>query len=316
MRQDLGYKKDTIVGWLHHPLFADTEPKIDNLPLFSRGAYRIDLSRSHWSNWAMCKEGIFANRFQAWIDLSWVDVGGLCDLRMFCEDGQGLTLGTDAWSTCQKDSSPFNIACPSGSRINGFSNCIPNWGTEWEGDFTAWKDCNYDPYGGYNPHCDRERYSYDVVGQTGIAFACDPDELVYRKADRNDELKSGEQCDYGPTQYCSEGFAVCGFIIRTQMYNGRRMLYDDYGINDVVLKCCNVNNWNDQEVIFIDKHMRKTNEFNDHKHGQKDFEYFKYIVIIGVIAFILINNVFIGCWCLKRKSPIIEYEKCDNSDEI
>eukprot|EP00481_Brizalina_sp_1-RS-2013_P000449 TRINITY_DN1156_c0_g1_i1.p1 TRINITY_DN1156_c0_g1~~TRINITY_DN1156_c0_g1_i1.p1 ORF type:complete len:105 (+),score=8.38 TRINITY_DN1156_c0_g1_i1:112-426(+) len=27
---------------------------------------------------------------------------------------------------------------------------------------------------------------------------------------------------------------------------------------------------------------------------------FSYILLIGVIAFILINNIFIGCWCLKR----------------
>eukprot|EP01084_Bolivina_argentea_P192153 329942_1 len=37
------------------------------------------------------------------------------------------------------------------------------------------------------------------------------------------------------------------------------------------------------------------NSINDKKN------YYGYIVLIGFIAFVLINNIFIGCWCLRKK---------------
>eukprot|EP01084_Bolivina_argentea_P177021 306209_1 len=43
-----------------------------------------------------------------------------------------------------------------------------------------------------------------------------------------------------------------------------------------------------------------------------DKNVYGYILLIGFIAFILINNVFIGCWCVRKKGQSdLQYEKCE-----
>eukprot|EP01084_Bolivina_argentea_P254587 428027_1 len=34
---------------------------------------------------------------------------------------------------------------------------------------------------------------------------------------------------------------------------------------------------------------------------KSNYNYYGYIILIGVIAFVLINNIFFGCWCITRQ---------------
>eukprot|EP01083_Nonionella_stella_P261164 889557_1 len=43
--------------------------------------------------------------------------------------------------------------------------------------------------------------------------------------------------------------------------------------------------------------------------AKNNYNYYGYIVLIGVIAFILINNVFIGYWCVTKKTGDYKFEK-------
>eukprot|EP01084_Bolivina_argentea_P095730 172079_1 len=56
-------------------------------------------------------------------------------------------------------------------------------------------------------------------------------------------------------------------------------------------------------------------EMNElHVSANENFHYYQYIVFVGVILFILINNVFIGYWCVCKTNKInsnLTYEKCE-----